>query len=160
LVSTVKKMLGFGEATVQVGGQEDLVVFRAKCCNPIPGDDIVGYVTRGRGVAVHAKSCPNVENLLYQAERRIDVEWVGGAATNYPVSLLIRAQDRPGMLADITSVISETGSNIRTLESHPDDLHARIDLILEIGDRKQLERIMANIRKISGVFGVERLYKV
>ena len=160
LVSTVKKMLGFGEATVQVGGQEDLVVFRAKCCNPIPGDDIVGYVTRGRGVAVHAKTCPNVENLLYQAERRIDVDWVGGASTLYPVSLLIRAQDRPGMLADITSVISETGSNIRTLESHPDDLHARIDLILEIGDRKQLERIMANIRKISGVFGVERLYKV
>jgi GTP diphosphokinase / guanosine-3',5'-bis(diphosphate) 3'-diphosphatase len=111
-------------------------------------------------VAVHSKSCPNVENLLYQPERRIDVEWVGGTATTYPVSLLIRAQDRPGMLADITSVISETGSNIRTLESHPDDLHARIDLILEIGDRKQLERIMASIRKISGVFGVERLYKV
>jgi GTP pyrophosphokinase len=160
LVSTVKKMLGMGEVTVQVGGQGDLVVFRAKCCNPIPGDEIVGYVTRGRGVAVHAKSCPNVQNLLYQAERRIDVEWVGGATTTYPVSLLIRAQDRPGMLADITSVISETGSNIRTLGSHPDNLHARIDLTLEIGDSKALERIMANIRKISGVFGVERLYKV
>ena len=160
LVSTVKKMLGMGEVTVQVGGQGDLVVFRAKCCNPIPGDDIVGYVTRGRGVAVHAKSCPNVQNLLYQPERRIDVEWVGGATTTYPVSLLIRAQDRPGMLADITSVISETGSNIRTLGSHPDNLHARIDLTLEIGDSKALERIMANIRKISGVFGVERLYKV
>ena len=160
LVSTVKKMLGMGEATVQVGGQGDLVVFRAKCCNPIPGDDIVGYVTRGRGVAVHAKSCPNVQKLLYQAERRIDVEWISGAAATYPVSLLIRAQDRPGMLADITSVISETGSNIRTLGSHPDNLHARIDLTLEIGDSKQLERIMANIRKISGVFGVERLYKV
>ena len=64
------------------------------------------------------------------------------------------------MLADITSVISDTGSNIRTLASHPDNLHARIDLTLEIADRKQLERIMANIRKISGVFGVERLYKV
>ena len=55
------------------------MVFRAKCCNPIPGDEIVGYVTRGRGVAVHSKLCPNVENLLYQVERRIDVEW-GGAA--------------------------------------------------------------------------------
>jgi len=74
--------------------------------------------------------------------------------------LLIRAQDRPGMLADITTVISDTGSNIRTLGSHPDNLHARIDLTLEIGDRKQLERIIANIRKISGVFGVERLYNV
>jgi GTP pyrophosphokinase len=136
------------------------MVFRAKCCNPIPGDEIAGYVTRGRGVAVHSKLCPNVQNLLYQAERRIDVEWGGAAGSTYPVTLQIRAQDRPGMLADITSVISDTGSNIRTLASHPDNLHARIDLTLEIADRKQLERIMANIRKISGVFGVERLYKV
>lgn len=160
LVSTVKRVLGLGEATVRVGGQEDLMVFRAKCCNPIPGDEIVGYVTRGRGVAVHSNACPNVQNLLYEAERRIDVEWGGTVAgSTYPVNLLIRAQDRPGMLAEITSVISETGSNIRTLASHPDNLHARIDVTLEIADRKQLERIMANIRRISGIFGVERLYK-
>jgi len=159
LVSTVKRMLRLGEASVRVGGEDDLMVFRAKCCNPIPGDDIVGYVTRGRGVAVHSKSCPNVQNLLYQTDRRIDVEWGGVADAKYPVNLLIRAQDRPGMLADITSVISETGSNIRTLGSHPDNLHARIELTVEISDRKQLERIMANIRKISGIFGVERLYK-
>ena len=119
LVSTVKRMLRVGEAALQVGGQDDLMVFRAKCCNPIPGDDIVGYVTRGRGVAVHSKSCPNVQNLLYQVERRIDVEWGGAAGSIYPVNLLIRAQDRPGMLADITSVISDTGSNIRTLGQPP-----------------------------------------
>jgi GTP pyrophosphokinase len=160
IVSTVKRMLRVGEGTLQVGGQDDLMIFRAKCCNPIPGDDIVGYVTRGRGVAVHSKSCPNVENLLYQVERKIDVEWGGAAGSIYPVNLMIRAQDRPGMLADITSVISETGSNIRTLGSHPDNLHARIDLTLEITDRKHLERIISNIRKISGVFGVERLYKI
>ena len=160
LVSTVKRMLRVGEPALQVGGHDDLMVFRAKCCNPIPGDDIVGYVTRGRGVAVHSKSCPNVQNLLYQVERRIDVEWGGAAGSIYPVNLLIRAQDRPGMLADITSVISDTGSNIRTLGSHPDKLHARIDLTLEITDRKHLEHIMTNIRKIPGVFGVERLYKV
>src|SRR5271170_498045 len=144
LVSTVRRMLGVGDTTLRVGGQSDLMVFRAKCCNPIPGDEIVGYVTRGRGVAVHANSCPNVQNLLYQVERRIDVEWGGATGATYPVTLLIRAQDRPGMLADITTVISETGSNIRTLGSHPDNLHARIDLTLEISDRKQLERIIAN----------------
>jgi GTP diphosphokinase / guanosine-3',5'-bis(diphosphate) 3'-diphosphatase len=160
LVSTVKRMLRVGDPALQVGGQGDLMVFRAKCCNPIPGDEIVGYVTRGRGVAVHSKLCPNVQNLLYQVERRIDVEWGGATGSTYPITLLIRAQDRPGMLADITAVISETGSNIRTLGSHPDNLHARIDLTMEISDRRQLERIMANIRKISGVFGVERLYKV
>jgi len=98
--------------------------------------------------------------LLYQVERKIDVEWGGAAGSIYPVNLLIRAQDRPGMLADITSVISDTGSNIRTLASHPDNLHARIDLTLEINDRKHLEHIMSNIRKIPGIFGAERLYKV
>ncbi len=159
LVSTVKRMLGVGEASLQVGGQSDLMAFRAKCCNPIPGDEIVGYVTRGRGVAVHAQSCPNVQKLLYQSERRIEVDWASVSDSTYPVALFIRAQDRPGMLADITTAISDIGSNIRTCESQPAGLHARIDLTLEISDRKQLEHIMANIRKISGVFGVERLYK-
>src|SRR5579863_1205620 len=94
LVSTVKRMLRVGDATLQVGGQSDLMVFRAKCCNPIPGDEIVGYVTRGRGVAVHSNSCPNVQNLLYQVERRIDVEWGGATGAIYPVTLLICGHDR------------------------------------------------------------------
>jgi len=160
LVSTVKRMLGIHDAAVLVRGHDDLMVYRAKCCNPIPGDDIVGYVTRGRGVAVHITACPNVQNLLYQSERRISVEWSGSAQTTFPVSLLIRTQDRPGMLADITTIISEAGSNIRTLDSRPDNLHARIEATLDIADRKQLERILANIKKISGVFGVERVYRV
>jgi guanosine-3',5'-bis(diphosphate) 3'-pyrophosphohydrolase len=160
IVSTVKRMLKVGEPALQVGGQSDLMAFRAKCCNPIPGDKIVGYVTRGRGVAVHSKSCPNVQNLLYQVERRIEVAWAVVTGATYPVALVIRAQDRPGMLADITTVISEAGSNIRTFASHPDNMHARIDLTLEINDRKHLERVIANIRKISGIFGVERFYKI
>ncbi len=160
LVSTVKRMLGIHDAVVLVRGHDDLMVYRAKCCNPIPGDEIIGYVTRGRGVAVHNTACPNVQNLLYQSERRISVEWSGSAHTTFPVSLLIRTENRPGMLADITGVISEAGSNIQMLDSRPDKLHARIDVSLDINDRKQLERILANIKKISGVFGVERLYRV
>src|SRR6266849_107363 len=160
LVSTVKRMLGIRDAAVLVRGHDDLMVYRAKCCNPIPGDEIVGYITRGRGVAVHAKNCPNVQNLHYQSERRISVAWSGSAQTTFPVSLLIRTENRPGMLADITGVISGAGSNIQMLESRPDKLPARIDVSLEINDRKQLERILANIKKISGVFGVERLYRV
>jgi GTP pyrophosphokinase len=136
------------------------MVYRAKCCNPIPGDEIVGYVTRGRGVAVHSAACPNVQNLLYQAERRINVEWAASSEATFPVNLLIRTRDRPGMLADITTVISEAGSNIRTLESRPDNLHARIEATLDIADRKQLERILTSIKKISGVFGIERVYRV
>ncbi|HXQ97150.1 MAG TPA: bifunctional (p)ppGpp synthetase/guanosine-3',5'-bis(diphosphate) 3'-pyrophosphohydrolase [Candidatus Limnocylindrales bacterium] len=161
IVSTVKRMLGMDvSAAIHVSGDSGLMTFLAKCCNPIPGDEIVGYVTRGRGVAVHATSCPNVENLLYEPERRIDVGWAESSGTQFTVSLIIRTQNRPGMLADITSVISGAGSNIRTLASQPDNLNARVEVTLEILNRKQLERISANIKKISGVFGVERVYRV
>jgi GTP diphosphokinase / guanosine-3',5'-bis(diphosphate) 3'-diphosphatase len=159
LVKTVKRMLGLGEAPLIVKGNDDLLVYRAKCCNPIPGDDIIGYITRGRGVAVHTRACPNVQNLLYQTERRIAVEWGGAAAATFLVHLVIRAKDRAGLLADITAVISSAGCNIHNLESRPDRLNAQIDANLEIADRRQLESILANIRKIPGVFGVERAFQ-
>jgi GTP diphosphokinase / guanosine-3',5'-bis(diphosphate) 3'-diphosphatase len=160
IVKTVKRMLGFGEAPLIVKGYDDLLVFRAKCCNPIPGDDIIGYVTRGRGVAVHTRTCPNVQSLLYQTERRIAVEWGGGASVTFPVELQIRAKDRPGLLAEITAVISGAGSNIRTLESRPDRQNARVDASVEITDKRQLETILSNIRRVQGVYGVERIYQV
>src|ERR1700680_36846 len=159
LVQTGKRVLGFGEAPLIVKGHDDLLVYRAKCCNPIPGDDIVGYITRGRGVAVHTRACPNVQNLLYQTERRIAVEWGGAGTATFQVQLLIRARDRAGLLAAITAVISGDGSNIHSLESRPDRLNARIDASLEIADRRQLETILANIRKVSGVYDVERVYQ-
>jgi GTP pyrophosphokinase len=160
LVKTVKRMLGFGEAPLIVKGHDDLLVYRAKCCNPIPGDDIVGYITRGRGVAVHTRACPNVQNLMYQTERRIAVEWGSGNAATFPVQLSIRGKDRAGLLAEITAVISGAGSNIRSLESRPDRQNARIEASLEIVDRRQLETILVNIRKITGVFDVERVYQL
>jgi GTP pyrophosphokinase len=161
IVSGVKRALGMGAAAaIRVRGDSDLMVFLAKCCNPIPGDEIVGYVTRGRGVAVHLKVCPNVQNLLYESERKIDVSWAEVAGTQYTVSLVVRTQNRPGMLADITAMISDAGSNIQTLASKPDKLNARVEATLDIVNRKQLEKIVANIKKISGVFGVERVYKI
>jgi guanosine-3',5'-bis(diphosphate) 3'-pyrophosphohydrolase len=160
LVSTVKKMLGMHDGAILVRGHDDLMVYRSKCCNPIPGDEIVGYVTRGRGIAVHGTSCPNVQNLLYEAERRIPVDWAGSTEATFPVRLRIRSEDRPGMLADVTSVISGFGANIRTCESGGEGLHARIEVSLDIHDRKQLERILAQIKKVSGVFDIERVYNV
>src|SRR5258708_33515834 len=126
----------------------------------MPGDDITGYITRGRGVAVHTRTCPNVQNLLYQTDRRIAVEWVGAGAATFQVQLMIRARDRAGLLAEITAVISGAGSNIHSLESRPERSNARIDASLEIADRRQLETIVANIRKVAGVYGVERVYQV
>jgi len=160
LVTTVKRMLGMSDAAVVVRGHDDLMVYSSKCCNPIPGDDIVGYVTRGRGIAVHSKGCPNVENLLYEAERRIDVDWAVSTQATFPVRLRIFTEDRPGMLAGITNVISDAGANIRTFESGGEDLHARIDVALDVKDRKQLERILSGIKRIPGVFDIERVYNV
>jgi len=159
--ATIKRMLGMDEATIVVKGHDDLMVYRSKCCNPIPGDDIIGYVTRGRGIAVHSKNCPNVENLLYEADRRIAVEWAGSTQAEFPVRLRIFTEDRPGMLAAITSVISDTGANIRTFESGGDDnTRARIEVALDVRDRKQLETILAGIKRIPGVFDIERVYNV
>src|SRR5271155_209611 len=160
IVSTVKRMLGMQDATIVVRGHDDLMVYRSKCCNPIPGDDIIGYVTRGRGIAVHSKNCPNVENLLYDAERRIAVEWAGQTQATFPVRLRILTEDRPGMLASITTVISDNGANIRTFESGGQDLRARIEVALDVQDRKQLERILSGVKRIPGVFDIERVYNV
>ena len=161
LGSTVKKMLGINDGAIVVRGHDDLMVYRSKCCNAIPGDEIVGYVTRGRGIAVHSKNCPNVQNLLYETERRIPVQWAGETQATFPVRLRIFTEDRPGMLADITGVISETGANIRTFESGGGhNMRARIEVALDVQHRKQLERILTGIKRIAGVFDIERVYNV
>jgi GTP diphosphokinase / guanosine-3',5'-bis(diphosphate) 3'-diphosphatase len=160
LVSTVKRMLGMDDSAILVHGNDGLMVFRSKCCNPIPGDDIVGYITRGRGIAVHSKNCPNVQNLLYEAERRIPVQWAGETKATFPVRLRIFTEDRPGILAGITAVISDTGANIRTFESGGKDLRARIEVALDVHDRKQLERILNGVKRVPGVFDIERVYNV
>src|SRR6202453_1272934 len=160
IVDTVKRMLGMNDGAILVRGHDDLMVYRSKCCNPIPGDDVIGYVTRGRGIAVHSKTCPNVQNLMYDAERRIAVEWAGQTQATFPVRLRILTEDRPGMLASITAVISDNGANIRTFESGGQDLRARIEVALDVQDRKQLERILSGVKRIPGVFDIERVYNV
>ena len=156
--STIKRALGLSrDAAIQVHGYDDLLVYRAKCCNPIRGEEIVGYITRGKGIAVHSKSCPNVQNLLYDAERRIDVEWAGPKHTLYPVKLTLRTEDRQGMLADVTSAISGVRSNIQNIEARTGDNKASIEVTLDIVDLHHLEQIVSSLKKINGVFEVERV---
>jgi GTP pyrophosphokinase len=160
LITTVRRALGISDAAaISVRGHDDLMIYRARCCNPIPGDEIIGYVTRGRGVAIHNTKCKNVQNLLYDAARRMPAEWTSSSGTTYPVRLVVRTEDRPGILAAITAVISDAKANIRTLATLSQNLQARIEISLEISDRKQLERILANIKKVSGVLDVERDFR-
>src|SRR4029077_5165574 len=104
VAAVVRRVLGTGEEKITVKGFDDLMVFRARCCSPIRGEKIVGYVTRGKGVSVHSATCPNVVNLLYDPERRIEVEWdQDGDTSRYIVRLTVQVEDRKGILADVSS---------------------------------------------------------
>jgi GTP pyrophosphokinase len=159
ITSVVKRVLGIGsDSKLQVRGFDDLLVYRAKCCNPIRGEDVIGYITRGKGVAVHSKNCPNVQNLLYESDRKIEVEWVSAApsAEAYAVPLTIVTEDRPGMLAEIAAAISEVRSNILNVEARTSEEGGTIDITVEIPDMKHLERVIASVKKIAGVYDVTR----
>ena len=160
---------GKGSESLQVEGQNDLLVYRARCCNPIRGEEIVGYVTRGKGVAVHARSCPNVQNLLYESDRRIQVEWSPlpdepgkVKQQTYPVKLTVICDDRAGMLKELTAIISEDGTNIRSMESKAmgDEMAAAVEFVVETVDVRHLNKMVLNLRKVPGVRDVQRVQKI
>jgi len=161
VVSVVKRVLRPGAASdkIKVRGTDDIMVFRAKCCNPIRGEKIVGYITRGKGVSVHAATCPNVLNLMFDPERRIDVEWDTTTSDQapYTVRLTMQVEDRKGMLAEISAKVSDINTNITNMEARTGgDQQARIDMTVEISDLKHLERVIKSIKGVQGVLGVER----
>jgi GTP diphosphokinase / guanosine-3',5'-bis(diphosphate) 3'-diphosphatase len=160
--SVVRRVFGDNTDAIRVKGQGDLLVYRARCCNPIRGESVVGYVTRGKGVAVHSVNCSNVVNLMYEPERRIDVEWGRDEETPsaYPVKLTVLCDDRFGMLKQITAVISDTKTNIRNIEARTSNGQANVDVVLDIADLKHLENIIQGVRKIPGVHDVQRLQKI
>ncbi len=150
-----------GDYVIQVKGVNDLLTYRAKCCNPIKGEPIVGYITRGKGVAVHSKNCPNVQNLMYEAERRIEVEWARTANTSFHVRLVVRTDDRAGMLNNLTQILFDDNVNIRSVEAHADDRNfdsAVVEMTIEVRDKKQLERLVQAMRRVPGVRDIERIH--
>ena len=158
VASLVKRALGVGsDGAIQVDGHDDLMVYRAKCCSPIRGEEIIGYITRGKGIAVHAKHCTNVQNLMYDANRRIEVEWVGPKYSLYSVKLAMLTEDRQGMLADVTAAIAGVHSNIQNIEARTGENRANIDVIVDIVDVEHMEKIISSLKKIEGVFQVERV---
>jgi GTP pyrophosphokinase len=161
VTAAVRRVFGSPEEKIKVRGFDDLMVFRARCCNPIRGEKIVGYITRGKGVSVHSATCPNVVNLLYAPERRIEVEWdkslVGDVAARYTVKLTMEVEDRKGLLAAVSAKIAAINTNIRNMEARTgEDRHARIDVTVEISDLKHLEKVLKAVRGVEGVIGVER----
>jgi GTP pyrophosphokinase len=166
MTDAVRKLHLTGSDSLQVEGQNDLLVYRARCCNPIRGEEIVGYVTRGKGVAVHARSCPNVQNLLYESDRRINVEWSRaaegvGQPQRYPVKIIVNCEDRTGMLKELTAVISDENTDIRAVDlSRNDEGEAIVEFVVEAEDLRHLNRMVLGLRRVEGVRQVIRTQKV
>ncbi|UCF35504.1 MAG: bifunctional (p)ppGpp synthetase/guanosine-3',5'-bis(diphosphate) 3'-pyrophosphohydrolase [Acidobacteriota bacterium] len=159
LGSMVRRVLRRSDSPIQVKGHDDLLVYRARCCNPIRGEEVVGYITVGRGISVHSVNCSNLENLLVNPDRRVEVRWTDedGDGARYPVRLQIETEDRTGVLADITTTVSSIKTNILDARARVIDGHyGLVELTVEVGDTKQLDKIVNCIKKIGGVRDVGR----
>ncbi len=143
---------------VRVKGIDDLLVRIARCCNPVPGDALVGFVTRGRGVSVHRADCPNAGDLLREPERIIEVEWDTATETTYQVEIFIEARDRTRLLNEVTAVLAEAGVNVLSANIATDKQGiANMRFLFELGNMEQLAPVLSRVRGIEGVFGADRM---
>ncbi len=141
---------------VIVKGLNDILVKFSRCCNPLPGDPIIGYITQGQGVAIHRKNCINV--LKMSSERVIEVEWASGIKESYPASICIKTDDRHGLLADIAAVISKAGINILNTHSETSDEGIGVFYFtMMVESSGQLKKVMAELRRVKTVNEVKRI---
>jgi guanosine-3',5'-bis(diphosphate) 3'-pyrophosphohydrolase len=143
---------------VRCRGVDNLLVRFSKCCNPVPGDPIVGYITRGRGVSIHREDCPNVAYLQNEPERRIDVEWINQDEVSYPVEIRVEAVDQVHLLASIMNTVSEQKTNIEGVNARLDRDKAIIDLVLDIRNVEHMNSIIKQLKQVSGVLDVYRAH--
>ncbi|PRY56644.1 GTP pyrophosphokinase [Knoellia remsis] len=147
-----------GDPGVVVKGMSDVWVKLARCCTPVPGDDILGFVTRGMGVSVHRRDCTNAAELLKQQDKIIDVEWAPTAGSVFLVQLAVEALDRNALLSDVTRVLSESGVNILSATVHTSrDRVAGLKFTFEMGDPSHLDHVMKTVRGVRGVMDVYRV---
>jgi guanosine-3',5'-bis(diphosphate) 3'-pyrophosphohydrolase len=159
---TVKKTLKKGEKAepfgVSLTGIDDVMVRYAGCCDPIPGDEIIGYISRGRGVIVHTASCPHVRDM--DTERLVDVQWDIREKRDYLVQMRVICNDKKGILADLSAAISTLDVNITRADTHTDqDGKATCDFSINVNDLDQFGRVIAAVRKVRGVVSVQRLLR-
>ena len=158
LVETKEKVRKVPTSGVVVKGIDNCLVKFSRCCNPVPGDEIIGYITKGRGVSIHRRDCTNINDLLSEEERIIDVEWYEKDKTeNYSVDIEILSNDRTGLLADIVKEITTRKINIMGVNTKTNkDRIATIDITIEVKDIQELNTIVKAIRKVDSVYEVNR----
>ena len=143
---------------VVVKGDPDLLVHLARCCNPVAGDDIVGFVTRGRGVSVHRSNCPNVRSLMDHPERMIGVEWDTSGATQFQVEIMVEATDRMGLLKDVTIAVGDAGGNILSAATSTNSRGvARLRFLIAISDASLLDTLLASVGRVPSVYDARRI---
>ncbi|TKB61787.1 MAG: bifunctional (p)ppGpp synthetase/guanosine-3',5'-bis(diphosphate) 3'-pyrophosphohydrolase [Nitrospira sp.] len=157
---SVPKVIGTrgAEPGVQVKGGRDLLMQLSRCCNPVPGDKILGYITRGRGLTIHSVDCPNLEALDYDRERLVVVEWDTATSSQHAVKIAVIAEDKTGVLANVSSAIAECNANISRAEIITrEDRKAELDFVVEIADTSHLNRVLKAVERVEGVLTAKRL---
>jgi GTP diphosphokinase / guanosine-3',5'-bis(diphosphate) 3'-diphosphatase len=160
VADAVKRALRMGDERILIKGVDDVLVYRAPCCSPIRGEEIIGYITRGKGVGVHATRCKNAANLMVNRERIVEVAWAPKGANPYAVKLSVVTEDRTGQLAALTNTIANIKTNIRNASTDDEILNdgtRRIDLTVDVNDLQHLERVVSALKGVEGVIEVERL---
>lgn len=158
-MKAVRKFIGLGEDAIVVRGVDNLLTTRARCCNPLRGEDIIGYISLGKGIVVHNKRCKNVTQLMINRDRIVDVEWAKSEAPDIQsVRLMVTTENRTGMLAGITNAIAEIKTGIRNASANVSrDDKGYIEVTIEVYDKKHLDRVVSSIEQVPGVIAVERV---
>jgi GTP pyrophosphokinase len=143
---------------VRIKGVDDIMIHFSKCCTPVPGDSIVGFITRGKGVSIHSTECPNIYELEADRERIIKVEWDIERPTSHPAKISVLTVDKPGLLANVSTAIAAADSNISNAEiTTTEDKRAVCNFVVQIMDTKHLERVMQKVGQVDGVISVKRI---
>jgi GTP pyrophosphokinase len=145
---------------VRIQGVDGLMIRYSQCCQPVPGDPVVGYVTRGRGVSIHRADCPNLLLLSAEPERRLEIDWQEMEGELFVVRLGIEANDRRGLYADLAGAVTETGTNIKSLEMRSGDGGVFGSVLVEVENLSHLQKIVKAIRRVKGVTDVARRERV
>ena len=155
----VDRVRGTGKG-IRIQGADGLLVRYSQCCQPVPGDQVVGYVTRGRGVSIHRGDCPNLLLLAHEPERRLDIDWHEMAGERFIVRLAMEGTDRRGLYADVAAAVSATGTDIKSLELKTTDGRVTGSAMVEVENLAHLDRIMKAARRVKGIAAVSRREKI
>ncbi|MEO7965871.1 MAG: TGS domain-containing protein, partial [Gemmatimonadaceae bacterium] len=155
----VDRMRGTSKG-VKIQGADGLMVRYAQCCQPVPGDPVVGYVTRGRGVSIHRGDCPNLLQLMHEPERRLEIDWQEQPGERFLVRLALEAYDRRGLYADIAAAVSAAGTDIRSMELKSVDGRTSGAAVVEVENLAHLQKTMKAVRRVKGISDVARRERI